>query len=65
MYDSEVMCLKKVDTPWFIYRVFTVLKKNLELINGTHLLAYNHDYVINCLNSKKVIVIEKTNLIRN
>jgi hypothetical protein len=26
MYDSEVMCLKKVDTPWSIYRDFTVQK---------------------------------------
>jgi len=24
MHDSEVMCLKKVDTPWSIYRDFTV-----------------------------------------
>ena len=26
MYDSEVMCRKEVDTPWSIYRGFTVLK---------------------------------------
>ena len=25
MYDSEVMCRQKVDTPWYIYRDFTVL----------------------------------------
>jgi len=28
---SEVMCRKKVDTPWSIYRVFTVPKKRLGL----------------------------------
>ncbi len=25
MYDSEVMCRQKVDTPWSIYRDLTVL----------------------------------------
>ena len=29
MHDSEVMCLKKVDTPWFIYRDLTVYIKPL------------------------------------
>jgi hypothetical protein len=29
MHDSEVMCLKKVDTPWSIYRDFTVYIKPL------------------------------------
>jgi len=27
---SEVMCRKKVDTLWSIYRVFTVMKKNIK-----------------------------------
>jgi hypothetical protein len=33
IYDSEVMCRKKVDTPWSIYRDFTVyhlLKRKLK-----------------------------------
>ncbi len=25
MYDSEVMCRKKVDAPWSIYRDFTAI----------------------------------------
>ena len=29
MYDSVVMCRKEVDTPWSIYRDFTVNKKNI------------------------------------
>jgi len=33
MYDSEVMCRQKVDTPWSIYRDFTV-RLFLDLLIG-------------------------------
>jgi len=51
MYDSEVMCRQKVDTPWSIHRDFTHAKKKSNSI--THWDYYkpsNRDLPItNCL----------------
>ena len=45
MYDSEVMCRKEVDTPWSIYRDFTVRVKIIGNVFGNWifvLIAITH-----------------------
>ena len=36
MYDSEVMCRKKVDIPWSIYRDFTVIAMTITNSNSNY-----------------------------
>ena len=51
MYDSEVMCLKKVDTPWSIYRDFTVYYFTLFYIRRD---------ILTQINAKKDLIEKKT-----